>query len=147
MNNRNNNLGYPLIDENLLSINNRYNMNEIDLLDGFYYHDEITNRIEIKNKHIVMVEKYLLSNNTDEPDLRWHFEHDPIRQYRDLPKYGIYKEIWTGPSKEQKKQWNEMLGEVLNNTMQLENKVVSVKDSDNGYIAELKDGDSIIFNN
>jgi hypothetical protein len=36
MNNRGNNLGYPLISENLLSINNKYNTDEIDLLDGFY---------------------------------------------------------------------------------------------------------------
>ena len=128
MNNRDNNLGYPLISENLLIIYNYYNTNEIDLSDGFYYHDKIKTRIEIKNKHIVMVENYLLDNNTNEPNLRWHFEYDPIRLYRDLPEYGIYKELWTGPSEEQKKLWNKMLCGVLNETMQLENKVESVED-------------------
>ena len=147
MNNRGNNLGYPLISKNLLSINDIYNTNEIDLSDGFYYHDEIKNRIEIRNKHIVMVENYLLFNDTNEPDLRWHFEYDPIRLYRDLPKFGIYKELWTGPSEEQKKQWNKMLCEVLNDTVQLKNKVVSVENNDDGYIAELKDGNAIVFNN
>lgn len=147
MNNRDNNLGYPLISENLLSIDNKYNTNEINLLDGFYYCDEIKNRIEIKNKHIVMIENYLLSNNTNEPNLRWHFEYDPIRTYRDLPKYGIYKELWTGPSEEQKKQWNKMLCGVLNETMQLENKVESVEDYNIGFIAKLKDGNAVVFNN
>jgi len=146
MNNRNNNLGYPLISENLLSIDNKYNTNEINLLDGFYYCNEMKNRIEIKNKHIIMVENYLLSNNTNEPDLIWHFEYEPIRTYRDLPKFGIYKELWTGSSEEQKKQWNKMLCEVLNDTMQLKNKVVSVEDYENNEYIKLKD-DGVIFNN
>ena len=71
-------------------------------------------------------------------ELMWYIEYLPPALYRQLKNKD--KELYTGPSKESKEEYNKFLTNVLNSTMQLKDQVKTTTMSDDGkVIAQLHD--------
>jgi hypothetical protein len=127
MNNRDNDINLPIITRDQMCIGNYFNTRcLIELPDNVYYYGIPWTKVTVQNKRLHKVEGYLLGD-IELPSLVWHFEYEPTKLYRELPKISSDKHLWTGPSEESEKSINRMMVDFLNTSPQFNGTVTSIK--------------------
>lgn len=143
---------------------NKIKQQHIDREDGQYvlsnsWKTNIKDVVHIKDKKLVQYDYYLRDQETGEEYiyLIWSFDYDEkMSIYREFPTLNIPKRIFCDnvvgrydkeSQKQFNEQWNKMLGQVLNESMQLHDNVKSVSNCPvcDKAMANCKDGSMVMW--
>jgi len=127
---------YMGLDNDVVYPNGMIGQLELDVEDG--WHDVAAAYIYSK---VLFTDGKLRQVQSSTGHLTWHIEYDPPALYRQFT--GKEKELYTGVSEESKEQYNLLLGNMLNSSMQLEGQVSNVTADNDSFTAHLKDGSTV----